>query len=121
MKNKKVEEFIERVRLTDEGIDEAWPNTPLIQLEGISMSGKQIEQLACEVKRCVKIVAEAQLNKVLNDDDLALIDREKEILVHPDKFCDCDECTIARAVKLGCFFGIPLAEALKESDETKSS
>ncbi len=68
--NKQVKELRERVRLTLEEIDAAWPaKTP--QYDTIE------ETLEKGILIGAKAIAKAQLNKVLNDPDLALIDKCK--------------------------------------------
>ena len=60
--NKQIKELKERVRLTDEELDAAWDSIPLYTEDDV---GRKFA------------IADSQLNKVLNDKDLALIDREK--------------------------------------------
>jgi len=62
--NDKVKELVERVRLTQEDIG----------LVGCEYQKDILE--TGEIGNFGKAIAEAQLNKVLNDDALALIDRE---------------------------------------------
>ena len=59
--NKKVEELIERVRLTPKEIGKIIEDIPKKEWNPLNL---------------VNSIAQAQLNKVLNDGDLALIDRE---------------------------------------------
>ncbi len=57
--NKKIKELMERVRLTDEELDAAWDSIPLYTEDDV---GRKFA------------IADSQLNKFLNDRDLALID-----------------------------------------------
>ena len=110
--NKKVEGLVERVRLTDEEISQSWY---CAKTGGLTL------------KHRARFVAEAQLNKVLNDPDLALIDRKKvpdeldcvDCLTPEDK--ECYQCYIyegfGKAIRTGYLPVIPLAEALKRKYE----
>lgn len=89
--NKKVDELVRRVRLTEKDADKA------------------IHETYADFPVWYR-VAQAQLNKVLNDPDLALIDREKlkaqiKLLADP-KLKRQNYPSIADCI-------IPLAEALK--------
>ena len=61
-----IEAFLKRVRLTPEereNIRQEWSDSPLPH----------------KFENLIELSAQAQLNKVLNDPDLALIDREREL------------------------------------------
>jgi len=94
----KVEELVERVRLTDE------------KIIACQYDAKGIPQ-----KDVFRKVAQAQLNEVLNDPDLTLIDRGKLPALNEEHYLRKGYYLIPK----NAFFVIPLAEALKEMhDET---
>ena len=100
--NKKIKELMERVRLTDEELDAAWDSIPLYTEDDV---GRKFA------------IANSQLNKVLNDKDLALIDRDKK----PDNIVtwNFDVGKVVTDVKRNFYKAgfthsiIPLADALK--------
>ena len=107
MPNPKVKELVERVRLTPE------------EIEGLDFTYDFKGQFTSrDVDRHYRrIIAKAQLNKVLNDPDLALIDRSED-------FVTCPRCggTVWRPYPSpnGSYYVIPLAEALKEKNGSKA-
>ncbi len=119
----KVEEFEKRVRLTDEDWESVNKKCGfdvmdiIINLDNRYTKNEQMEMIA---KRSDE-TAQAQLNKVLNDPDLALINRKKKEPENPFNYED--ECREFMAYskarqdrhKAGFTHSItPLAEALKE-------
>ena len=80
--NKKVEELVERVRLTPEEVDDLTPTKEEVNAyltepdDNVAASlDSQTKRIAAMTILYVSKVVEAQLNKVLNDKDLAVIDR----------------------------------------------
>ena len=116
--NDKVKELVERVKLTPEEIDakyvEAWESQDI----SVDSPLKQ-KQLDGDVEIDVlEELCQAQLNKVLNDPDLALIDRDDH--TYPDMTFFCTNCKTMQKNALCNILGdkthniIHLAETLKE-------
>ncbi len=101
MKNKQVEELVERVRLTDE---------ELKSIRDIVRYGDPYASADREALIAQK-TSEAQLNKFLNDPDLALIDRGGKLrfIIGVEKVEPTSDLA-----KGNVYCVIPLAEALEE-------
>lgn len=115
--NKQVKQLVERVRLTDEEIADVINKPKLVEPTWDSQKG----WIHGEEWQKHNAIAQAQLQKVLNHPDLALIDRTQfrnGLIMINEELCFGGEWEAAkRKVNELQRSIIPLAEALEEVEE----